>query len=1037
MKRNHYLACLAFFGIVLSVVPAVAQLASVACQDGNATPRDCNGISVGAPKVFDNRTLTLMLESLSQTLRSQQQSYINQKTVLGALSNIQGFTQTESSNNFSITGNPTPATGVQTTLNTGNVDANGNPLPNTTQRQTSVSNASVTPQAPAFDTLPALQGFNPTYGSSASDLLNDQVNLTYQIFNLQMILERALSDRLLPGVTTENKTRLQAVLGFNVTIDPPRTANDAVAVVEITLTSDDNGNLSLVSLMPQEKTYNAAALSNKSNAFSGAAAVSAFQVGASSRKRSQIFYLYRDSDTVSYERMTGDPKKIVFGWMFRPVLGRRSVSPGLRQLFAIMALPNVDCTNVNSQGRDKDGNVCKANLKSKVRTYWKKYDRATLTSFEHHDANRASLFWYGLSLGLARPQIFEEHGYADEATYDPVEVRSSAEYQDELKPKVASVTWRPTGAKSIVISAQGNNFFSQTKVALGDKTYAEGSGLTLKSNQSFDLITTLDALVNGPGTVLGRYDIGVPLIRGELPSSLPANGVEVEEAFLTPAIAGERKIEIHLQGKPSNEAVTGAQEASRTLQEVNVFRLALQKQLAEPPLVLPAPRTKEERVAALTRESLSALAHSLQDIVPGNNQAASTESANVLLENARNVTRQTAQDLETAASAAEPSRPAGEDALASARTKLAQALDIATSAWNAAQRTLSESEAEITRANVLAVSHLPVATEPPILSVNGTPLDLPYEVSNTGEGERQRVVIQANLKDAIVSETGGGIVKVSWPFYPQDKWTAAYRFYNPDLAFQVTRVSDQSILINRVDGRSFINGPETVPGKTVCWELIAGDTETPLTSACPGSKPEQKQDPSKPAKKGKDKPAPPPAPLPAPSDYVVTARVGKLPDKVVLVAPNGTIYSLTVPPLKAKDDKVSPIELKQYDSEWVEIKATEVTTKAPDPDAAPSTGKKDSAPDLAKVAFVEANGKRLNYVKQEDKTATAADKNAEDKEKPKKSTPAVKSIKVEITRELTSKPGTVDIAFHGAGNELIGTRQLHITQTEWGNKGDK
>src|SRR5713101_5660253 len=38
---------------------------------------------------------------------------------------------------------------------------------------------------------------------------------------------------------------------------------------------------------------------------------------------------------------------------------------------------------------------------------------------------------------------------------------------------------------------------------------------------------------------------------------------------------------------------------------------------------------------------------------------------------------------------------------------------------------------------------------------------------------------------------------------------------------------------------------------------------------------------------------------------------------------------------------------------------------------------------------------------------------------------------------LCNQPGTVDIAFHGAGNALLGTRQLHITQTEWGNKGDK
>src|SRR5450631_4475657 len=64
-------------------------------KNGKSVARACNGVSVGAPKVFDNRTLTLMLESLSQTLLAQQQSYIDQKSVAAALANIQGFTQTE------------------------------------------------------------------------------------------------------------------------------------------------------------------------------------------------------------------------------------------------------------------------------------------------------------------------------------------------------------------------------------------------------------------------------------------------------------------------------------------------------------------------------------------------------------------------------------------------------------------------------------------------------------------------------------------------------------------------------------------------------------------------------------------------------------------------------------------------------------------------------------------------------------------------------------------------------------------------------
>jgi len=151
------------------------------------------------PKVFDNRSLTLQIEVLQKMLRQQQSnsSTVDLKSVMAALANTQGLTQSEVSTVLSVLGNPTPSTSLTTDLKTGNVDSNGNPLPNTTDTQTNKNVASVTPAATTFDSFATLpSGFNPTFGPSASDLLNDQMNLSYQIINLQMVLERALSDRL-------------------------------------------------------------------------------------------------------------------------------------------------------------------------------------------------------------------------------------------------------------------------------------------------------------------------------------------------------------------------------------------------------------------------------------------------------------------------------------------------------------------------------------------------------------------------------------------------------------------------------------------------------------------------------------------------------------------------------------------------------------------------------------------------------------------------------------------------------------------------
>src|SRR5260221_14761279 len=91
-------------------------LGSASAQDINCRHRDgkaanCNGISVGAPKVFDNRALTLMLETLNQNLK-QQNNFIDQKTLINALANFQGLSTSEFNTNLSVTGPSTPTRDV-------------------------------------------------------------------------------------------------------------------------------------------------------------------------------------------------------------------------------------------------------------------------------------------------------------------------------------------------------------------------------------------------------------------------------------------------------------------------------------------------------------------------------------------------------------------------------------------------------------------------------------------------------------------------------------------------------------------------------------------------------------------------------------------------------------------------------------------------------------------------------------------------------------------------------------------------------------
>jgi hypothetical protein len=125
------------------------------------------------------------------------------------------------------------------------------------------------------------------------------------------------------------------------------------------------------------------------------------------------------------------------------------------------------------------------------------------------------------------------------------------------------------------------------------------------------------------------------------------------------------------------------------------------------------------------------------------------------------------------------------------------------------------------------------------------------------------------------------------------------------------------------------------------------------------------------------------------------------PDKVVLVSPEGFPYQIDIPKAKTEEPPApKPVELKQFDSIWIDVPVK----------------------DVAKVISVEANQLQLKFRKG----------------KPDKDGAPPKTISVQLTRELTSKPGDVDLmVWDKEGNSLGGVR-LHITACEnCGSNGGK
>lgn len=503
-----------------------------------------NGIHVGQPKVYDSRELTLMLDGLSESLRGKQ--FVDPAALAKALGNTQGYRNTDFSQSVFANGavgpqaasvfagtlgsdSSTPASSdTSSTASAPAVTINVSPTQNaggTTSASTSGSSG-LGPQAPALPTLQTAPTYAPTFGPNGSDTLSDEVNLTYQLYNIRMLLSRSLTDRL-----HNQDSRLQAVLGFDIDIEQDKTLADSAAIVEVTPRMTDvpsgceNSVPNVVALMPEEGSHNAATLNQKANAFGGAIAASVFSVGYSGQKRSQVFYLYRDMDTLSLQKLAADGALQYFGWQFRPVLGKRSVDPGLRHMIVVLSLPCSDTGNVQPK------------IDLSVKTRWVRYESKTQTTVSTRH------FWQS-----AMPKDVA-------TTFSGVEVPSTNSFQDRLKPKVTGVTWFPSEDSSGIAVVKGDNFFPGTTVRLGSKVFhSSAEGLTIKSDKELEVVVPLSLAAIG-GVISGRYGDAVALANPANADDKP--GCALQITFLKAYPAGSDMFQVVSDIEASDEKTCG------------------------------------------------------------------------------------------------------------------------------------------------------------------------------------------------------------------------------------------------------------------------------------------------------------------------------------------------------------------------------------------------------------------------------------------------------------------------------------------------
>lgn len=398
--------------------------------------------------------------------------------------NSSGATNSTNTTNSTATTTGTAAPGTTTssgnTIATGTTNNSGTTSGETVSRGRTSNEgatnsvATTITQAPISPIIPQLPGqtsafsFQPNISVSAQDLLVEQENLTFQLLNLRTLLERALSDRI---YTRSGKMgdrdvlylgeRPMVVVGFEISVDPQKQHQNAVAEAEITVTSAGASEApSIVMQLPKEKTYNVAAITKDSKAFSLGAVVKVINVGFAGSKTRESLYVVKDTDTVSLERITPDevsssiPNSVTFGWQFRPVLGQKAVTPGKRQVYALLALPD---------DGDFSGFV-------EVHTRWRRYDAKSRTVGGVIDDSRN----YQLLKKLSYPKTMADDG---------------------LKPLVTSVKWVDAGNNLVFVTVEGQNFLPGTQVLLGD-TIIDGpaNGLSVVGEHRLQFITLAQRL---------------------------------------------------------------------------------------------------------------------------------------------------------------------------------------------------------------------------------------------------------------------------------------------------------------------------------------------------------------------------------------------------------------------------------------------------------------------------------------------------------------------------------------------------------------
>jgi hypothetical protein len=401
------------------------------------------GIFVDTPKIYDDYSLHLMLNAARARLAALQT--FDQSGLLARIGAVTGATLEQQAISAQILGPPLPSTAVASLGGTGSTTTNTTSGTGATTTTTvaglPVQNVTTTsPQmlasAPA---LPASSTSLPSqFNISSLDALNEMMQLTAEVANLQLLLEGSLSDRYIRG---NRLIKPRTTIGFPITITPQEDYKDAVAVVEVealnppppvNTTIDAVDRPAVTAILPREKTYNVAAITDNMTSIGGGFVSQVINGGFSYLRGRKTYYIVQDQDTLATMHESADPEVTLFSWQFRPVLGRHYVRSGLKQTFVQLANPIRETFGCFGMVR--------------ITSYWRKIDRKT-----------------GV-LGRVYPETIRNLKLRPIPGFDQT-------------PVVGELDLKDIGSGQILatLTATGQRFLTGVYVRVGNNYYREGS----------------------------------------------------------------------------------------------------------------------------------------------------------------------------------------------------------------------------------------------------------------------------------------------------------------------------------------------------------------------------------------------------------------------------------------------------------------------------------------------------------------------------------------------------------------------------------